>query len=77
MSYSGLSSPAIAFIDFSPRLFSVAQLLLDLLNFGLVAGVFAHVITQLHGWPTIRGGDLDDDIEGLGFLTIGFVGEII
>lgn len=56
---------------------NVAKLLLDTLYSLLVTCVLAHVVAQLNGWAAVSGGDLDDDVERLGFLAVGFVREVI
>lgn len=34
----------------------------------MVAGILAQVVAELHGGTTICGGDLDNDVEGLGLF---------
>ena len=72
-----LASPAIALVALFPLILDVSKLLLDALDGLLVTRVLAHVVTQLHGWTAVGGGDLDDDVERLRFVAIGFVCEVI
>lgn len=55
----------------------VSELLLDVLDGILVAGVLAHVIAELDGRAAVCGSDFDDDIEGFGFFVVGFVDEVV
>lgn len=47
----------------------VPQLLLDLLDLGVVASVLAHIVAELDGRSAVRGGNLNDNVERLGLLT--------
>lgn len=49
---------------------NIAQSLLDFLDHLLVTRVLAHVITELHSRTAICASDLDDDVQGLGFLAV-------
>lgn len=55
----------------------VSELLLDVLDGVLVAGVLAHVVAELDGGLAVCGGDFDDDVEGFGFLVVCFVDEVV
>jgi hypothetical protein len=55
----------------------VAQSFLDLLYCCLIAGVLAHVVTELDGGPSAGAGDLDDDVERLRLLAVGLAVEVI
>lgn len=48
----------------------VPQHLLDVLDNRLLAGVLAHVVTELDGGFPIGAGDFDDDVERFGFLAV-------
>ena len=65
--------PAIAFIDLHARLLDVAQLLLHLCHLGTVTCILPHIVTQLHSRTTVRGRDLNDNVEGLGLFSVGLV----
>lgn len=56
---------------------SVAQLLLNPSDLFQIARVLAHIVTKLDSRSTICGSNLDDDVEGFGFLTVRLVCEII
>lgn len=72
-----LLRPPILLISLLPFMLDIPELLLDALHGCLVARIFAHVITEFDGGPAVGGGDLDDDVQGLRFLSVRFVGEII
>lgn len=42
----------------------VSELLLDFLDSIFVAGILAHVVTELDGGTAVGAGDFDDDVEG-------------
>lgn len=69
--------PAVTLITLGPGLLDIAQLLLDLQHLGAITHVLAHVIAQLDSWAAVGSGDLDDDVEGLRLLAVGFVCEVI
>lgn len=72
-----LASPAVALIALFPLVLHVAKLLLDTLYGLLVTCVLAHVVAELDGWAAVSGGNLDDDVERLGFRAVGFVREVV
>jgi hypothetical protein len=47
----------------------VAQLLLDFLDLGRIAHVFAHIVAELDSGAAVRSSDLDNNVEGLGLLS--------
>ena len=55
----------------------VSELLLDVLDGVLVAGVLAHVVAEFDGRAAACGGDFDDDVEGFGFFVVCFVDEVV
>lgn len=69
--------PPIGLITLFPGMFNVPQRLLNLLNDILVPGILAHVIAELDCRVVVGTGDFDDDVERLGLLAVGFVGEVI
>lgn len=64
-----LLRPAVAFIAFFPLVLDVAQLLLDFLDLGRIAHIFAQIVAELNSRTAVRGGDLDNNVERLGFLS--------
>lgn len=70
-------SPTVTLIPLLPGILDIPQHPLDLLHSILVAGVLAHVITELDGRAAICGSDFDDDVERFGFFAAGFVREVV
>lgn len=60
-----LLRPPATLVTLFPLMLDVAQLLLDFLDLGRIAHVFAQVIAKLDSGTAVRGGDLDNDVEGL------------
>lgn len=58
-----LFSPTVTLISLIPGILDIPQHFLDMLHGILVAGVLAHVITELDGRAAVCGSDFDDDIE--------------
>ena len=64
-----LLRPAATLITFFPLVLDVAQLLLDFLDLGRIAHIFAQIVAELNSRTAVRGGDLDNNVERLGFLS--------
>lgn len=72
-----LLRPALTLVTLFPLVLNVAQPFLNFLDLGRYTHVLAHIVAKLDSGTAVRGGDLDNDIEGLGFLSGRFAGEII
>lgn len=64
-----LSCPAITLIALFPNVLGVPELLLHLLDLGVVTSVLAHIVAELDCRPAVRGGNLNDNVERLGLLA--------
>lgn len=64
-----LLRPSLTLITFFPLVLDVTQLLLDFLDLGRIAHIFAQVVAELDSGTAVGGGDLDNNVEGLRFLS--------
>ena len=64
-----LLCPAVTLITLFPLVLNVAQPFLDFLDLGGYTHILAHIVAKLDSGTAIRSGDLDNDVEGLGFLS--------
>ena len=71
------STPLLLLVPVAPHLLRIAQLPLDFFHLGMIARIFPNVIADLHGRMPTRGEELDDDVEGRGFLAVRRSCEII
>lgn len=56
---------------------SVPKLLLHPGNLLRVAGVLAHIVTELDSRTAVRGSDFDHDVEWFGLGAVGSVDEVV
>lgn len=57
-------TPPESLVSIIPGFLHISDIVLNPVNCGLIASVLADVVADLDSRLTIRGGDLDDDIQG-------------
>ena len=60
-----------------PRMFLVSQQFLDARHRFRIARVLAHVVADLDGRLPVGAGDLDHNVQRVGFLSIGLANKVI
>lgn len=64
-----LLRPSTGLITFFPIVLDVAQLLLDFLDLGRITHVLTQIVAELDSGTAVRAGNLDNNVEGLRFLS--------